>query len=393
MPELQLVHEWSEQLESLHHRLARYFARVEPRRRVRSYLEGLLGGAERRNGWHLAEAAGERTPFGMQRLVAEASWDAEAVRDDLQRYVIEHLGDPAAVLVLDETGFLKKGTKSAGVARQYSGTAGRIENCQIGVFLAYAAPQGVAFLDRALYLPENWTAERARCREAGIPEEVEFATKPQLAHRLLEHALEAGVPHAWVVGDEIYGHSHDLRHWLEGRREAYVLAIPRQESCWIETSEGRCRLPVDEAARQVSPQAWQRLSAGAGTKGERLYDWGFLPAAPPPKRGRKAGVEGELRGLLVRRSLEHPEDPKKRAYYAVYAPQGATLAEMVQGAGRRWAIEVAFEAAKQEVGLDQYEVRKWEAWSRFITLALFAHAFLAVQRAQTEKGGCARARI
>lgn len=387
MPELQVVREWSEQLEALHQRLASYFARVEPRRRVRAYLEGLLGGAERRNGWNLAEAAGERTPFGMQRLVAEASWDAEAVRDDLQRYVVEHLGDPAAVLVLDETGFLKKGTKSAGVARQYSGTAGRIENCQIGVFLAYAAPQGAAFLDRALYLPESWIADRARCREAGIPEEVEFATKAQLARRMLEHALEAGVPHAWVAGDEIYGHSHELRHFLEARSEAYVLAIPTRECCWIETEEGRCRLPVDEAARRVSPQAWQRLSAGAGAKGERLYDWVFLPAAPPPKRGRKAAVVEGVRGLLVRRSLEHPENPKERAYYAVFAPQGATLAEMVQVAGRRWTIEVAFEAAKQEVGLDQYEVRKWEAWYRFVTLALFAHAFLAVQRAWAEKGG------
>lgn len=374
---------WVEALESLHKRLAPHFARTEPRQRVRTYLEGVLGGAERRNGWHLAEAAGETTPYGMQRLVASAAWDADQVRDDLQAYVAEHLGSPDAVLVLDETGILKKGSKSAGVARQYSGTAGKIENCQIGVFLAYAAPEGVALIDRALYLPQAWTEDRERCREAGIPEDVAFATKPQLARRMLERAFSAGLPHRWITADEVYGRDRRLRRWLEEQRQAYVLAIPAQEKRRFVTEAGFCTRRVDELADAIPPEVWQRRSAGQGAKGERFYEWAFLAAGPQAEAN-------EVQGLLVRRSLK---DPEERAYYAVFAPQGATLQDLVRVAGRRWAIEIAFEAAKQEVGLDQYEVRKWSAWQRFITLALFAHAFLAVQRARAEKGDPAAARI
>lgn len=369
--------DWAEELEGLHARLAPHFARTEPRQRVRAYVEGILGGAERRNGWHLAEAAGESTPYGMQRLVASASWDADQVRDDLQAYVMESLGNPEAVLVLDETGFLKKGTKSAGVARQYSGTAGRIENCQIGVFLAYAAPDGVALIDRELYLPKVWTQDPVRCREAGIPDAVEFATKPELARRMLERAFAAEVPHAWVVADEVYGQDRRLRLWLEETQQPFVLAVSAQEKPWSWSAQGPRPIRVDALANAVPAEAWQRLSAGRGSKGERLYDWAEIPL------WRWQTPEGTHR-LLVRRSLEDSTD---RAYYIVFAPQGATLKELVRVAGRRWAIEIAFEAAKQEVGLDQYEVRKWGAWYRFITLALFAHAFLSVQRARAEKGG------
>lgn len=379
MVQRQEIAGWSTSLEALHERLAMHFARPEPRRRVRAYLEGLLGGAERRNGWHLAEAAGEQTPYGMQRLIAQASWDADQVRDDLRRYVIEHLGSPTATLVLDETGFLKKGTKSAGVARQYSGTAGRVENCQIGVFLAYAAPTGAALIDRELYLPKEWTDDPRRCRGAGIPEEVAFATKPQLARQMLERAFAAEVPHAWVVADEVYGQDRQLRRWLEARGEAFILAISAQERRRIVTDEGIETVRVDDLAASFPPEAWERLSAGTGAKGERLYEWAFWT-------GRPEEAQPHVRGLLVRRSLS---DPSKRAYYAVFAPQGATLAELVQIAGSRWSIEIAFEAAKQEVGLDQYEVRQWHAWYRFITLAIFAHAFLAAQRARTEKGDLA----
>ncbi|HEV2122360.1 MAG TPA: IS701 family transposase [Chloroflexota bacterium] len=367
---------WAEALESLHSRLAPHFARTEPRQRVRVYVEGLLGGAERRNGWHLAEAAGEATPYGMQRLVASASWNADQVRDDLQQYVVEHLGTPDAVLVLDETGFLKKGSKSAGVARQYSGTAGRIENCQIGVFLAYAAPEGVALMDRALYLPKAWTEDRARCREAGIPDEVGFATKPQLARRMLERAFAAEVPHRWITADEIYGHDRRLRLWLEEQEQPFVLAVSSQEKPWIWWEEAPRQIRVDQIATRVPEEGWHRLSAGSGSKGERLYDWALIELF-------RWGVAPGTHRLLVRRSLENPEE---RAYYITFSPQGATLEELVQVAGSRWMIEIAFEAAKQEVGLDQYEVRKWAGWCRFITLAMFAHAFLAVQRAGAEKG-------
>lgn len=373
---------WAEELESLHARLAPHVVRMEPRRRMRAYLEGLLGGAERRNGWHLAEAAGESTPYGMQRLVASASWDADQVRDDLQAYGAEHLGNAEAVLVVDETGFLKKGTKSAGVARQYSGTAGRIENCQIGVILAYAAPEGVALIDRELYVPKAWIEDRERCREAGIPDDVSFATKPALARRMLERAFEAGMPHAWVVADEVYGQDRRLRLWLEEIEQPFVLAVTSQEKPWSWGARGPQQMRVDRLADALPEEAWQRLSAGRGSKGERLYEWAEVML------WRWQTPEG-IHRLLVRRSLEDPED---RAYYIVFAPQGATLEELVRVAGRRRTIEIAFEAAKQEVGLDQYEVRKWDAWYRFITLAMFAHAFLAVQRARAEKGGSAAAR-
>ena len=344
-------------------------------------MEGLLGGAERRNGWHLAEAAGEQTPYGMQRLVASASSEAEQVRDDLQQYVREHLESPDAVLILDETGFLNKGTKSAGVARQYSGTAGRIENCQIGVFLAYAAPEGVALIDRALYLPTAWAEDHARCREAGIPDEVGFAAKPQLARQMLERAFAAGLPHRWIKADEIYGQDRRLRLWLEEREQPFVLAVSSQEEPWIWWDKASRQIRVDQIAPQVPEEGWHRLSAGSGSKGERLYAWALVELF-------RWGTQPGTHRLLVRHSLENPEE---RAYYVVFSPRGASLQALVWVAGSRWAIEIAFEAAKQEVGLDQYEVRKWAAWYLFITLAMFAHAFLAVQRARAEKGDPAAA--
>jgi len=368
---------WRTELGSLSERLGEFCVRPEPRQRLRQYMAGLLGGAQRRNAWYLAEAAGEAKPYGMQRLVASAGWDADEVCEDLAEYVIEHLGDASGVLVLDETGFLKKGDQSAGVARQYSGTAGKVENCQIGVFLAYAAPGGVAFLDRALYLPESWTCDRARCRKAGIPAEVEFATKPELGRQMLGRALLLRVPHAWVVADEVYGQDRRLRHWLEDRGEAFVLAVPTKEKAWVQGEAGPRQVRVDTLAQALPQSAWQRLSAGSGSKGERLYDWAEIALW---RHGAEPGVDR----LLVRRSIA---DPQERAYYLVHAPRKEALEAVVRVAGSRWAIEVAFEAAKQEVGLDEYEVRKWDAWHRFITLALFAHAFLAVQRARVEKGG------
>src|SRR5687768_14968076 len=226
---------WAAELDDIHGRIGRHVRRPEPRRRVQAYLRGLLGSVERKNSWQVAEHAGERTPDGIQRLLATARWDADAVRDDLRAYVVEHLGhlgDPAGVLIVDETGFLKKGTKSVGVQRQYSGTAGRIENCQVGVFLAYAGAAGRAFLDRELYLPKEWAADDARRREAGVPTDAAFATKPDLARRMLERAFAAGVPAAWVAGDAVYGDASDLRRWLEARNAAYVLAVSCSHMIW-----------------------------------------------------------------------------------------------------------------------------------------------------------------
>jgi SRSO17 transposase len=353
-------------IDTVHARIAPRFRRAEARTRARRYLTGLLAPVERKNGWQLAEYLGESGPQGVQRLLNAADWDADAVRDDLRTFVVEALGDAEAVLVLDETGFLKKGTKSVGVARQYSGTAGRRENQQIGVFLVYASGHGAAFIDRALYLPEVWAADAARRAEAGVPRDVCFATKGALAQAMLTRAFAAAVPATWVVGDAVYGHD-ELRRWLEAQRRSYVLAVACTHGVW---SAGQ-QIDAQTLADGLAPQAWTPRSAGAGSQGPRLYDWACLalPYESEP---------GMAHWLLVRRSLS---DPTERAYYRVYGPAETTVEAMVQVAGRRWCIEVALEEAKGQVGLDQYEVRGWTAWHRHITLALLAHAALVGARA------------
>jgi SRSO17 transposase len=363
---------WSRALDALAARIAPRFTRAEPRRRALAYLRGLLMPLERKNGWQLAEAAGDATPGGVQDFLSRMRWDAEAVRDDLRAYVVEHLGDPDAVLVLDETGFLKKGDKSAGVQRQYSGTAGRIENCQVGVFLGYASRHGRALIDRALYLPERWAGDAARRGAAGIPEEVTFTTKPKLGLAMLDRALEAGVPFAWAAGDSVYGADHRIRRRLEARQRGYVLAVTSGQRLGF--------VPVETWAAKVPPNGWRRLSAGDGAKGPRLYDWAYLPY--------RGAAPGWQMGLLIRRSPAKPED---LAYYLTHAPEGTTLARLVRVAGTRWTIEACFEAAKGEVGLDHYEVRSWVGWHRHITLAMLAHAYLAALR-KAALGGSGRAR-
>ncbi len=370
------VARWTHQLDALHARLAPHFARPEPRARARAYLQTVLAGAERRNGWQLAEAAGEATPYGMQRLIASATWDADAVRDDLRAYVVEHLGAPDGVLIVDETGFLKKGDQSAGVQRQYSGTAGRIANCQVGVFLAYASPRGQAFLDRELYLPRDWCDDRPRCHAAGIPDTVPFRTKPALARQMLERALDAGVSAAWVTGDEVYGNNRALRTALETRGQAFVLAIKATEGLLRRDADGLTYPRAATLAAALPARAWRVLSAGAGTKDDRTSRWAWVDV---PRRGWPRWRHA----LLVRERLTpNAEGVYERAYYVVFAPKRATLEDVVRVAGARWAIESGFEAAKQEVGLDEYEVRQYGGWYRYITLALFAHAFLAVARAR-----------
>ena len=360
------------------------FARAEARQRAQAYLSGLLSPVERKNGWQLAEAVGDPTPYALQHLLDRADWDADVVRDDLRTYVIDQLGDPAAVLVVDETGFVKKGTKSAGVAKQYTGTVGKIENCQVGVFLAYASPRGVAFLDRALYLPEEWADDVPRRRAAHIPDAVDFATKPQLARTMLERAREAGVPAAWVTADSVYGDDRRLRMWLEAQEQAYVLAVSGKEYVNVAATwtQRRVNTLLSEVAQQPAG-AWQRLSAGAGSKGPRLDDWSRLPLVPPLQ-------EGYERWFLVRRSHSDPEELRG---YVAFAPAGTTLEHLVRVAGSRWTIEVAFEAAKGEVGLDQYEVRSAHGWYRHITLALFAQAVLTVIRTRVSVSAAPAARV
>jgi SRSO17 transposase len=374
------VQGWAEELDALHARVAGRFGRAEPRRRVRAYVAGLLSPVERKNGWQLAEQAGEPTPTGMQRLLAGAKWDADAVRDDLRAYVVAHLGDPAAVLIVDETGFLKKGTKSVGVQRQYSGAAGRIDNCQIGVFLAYAAPRGRTLLDRELYLPKPWVDDLARRAEAGVPEATTFRTKPALARAMLERAFQAGVPAAWVTGDEVYGRDRRLRIWLEEQERPFVLAVATNEPLWAATARGPQQIGAAEIAAAQPVECWIRLSAGAGSKGPRVYDWTQVRLARWPTPGWE-------HWLLARRSLDDPTD---LASYVVFAPAATPLAVLVRVAGTRWAVEEGFQIAKGEVGLDQYEVRRWDGWYRHVTLALLAQAFLTVVRAHAageQKGG------
>jgi SRSO17 transposase len=368
---------WAAGLEEVHARIAARFARSEPRERVLAYVRGLLAPVERKNSWTLAERAGEASPDGMQRLLAAADWDADAVRDDLREYVVEHLGDPGAVMVVDETGFLKKGTKSAGVARQYSGTAGRIENCQIGVFLGYASPAGRTFLDRELYLPKVWSQDRGRCREAGVPDEVDFATKPALAIGMLARALDAEVPAGWVTADEVYGQHYRLRATLEQRGMPYVLAVPVTQHVIAAADGSIAEFRADTLAARLPAQAWKKISAGDGAKGPRLYHWARVAIRP---------LEDPARGywLLARRSLTDPTD---LAYYLCYGPPSTPLRELVRVAGTRWAIEESFQSAKGQVGLDQYQVRRYDAWYRHITLVMLAHAFLAVTRTRAAKGG------
>jgi SRSO17 transposase len=375
--EIEEVQAWAAGLGAVHARIAPRFARAEPRRRVLAYLRGLLGAVTRKNGWQLVEHAGEDTPDGMQRLLATADWDPDLVRDDLRGYVVEHLGDPGAVLVVDETGFLKKGSTSVGVQRQYSGSAGKVDNCQLGVFLAYASPRGRAFIDRELYLPKAWAEDRARCGAARVPEQVRFQTKPELARVLLERALDAGVPAAWVTADEVYGQDPALRGWLEGCGMAHVLAIKSSEV--LAVGDGPAKLSAAQLAAAVPTEAWVGASAGQGAKGRRLYDWTRIQLAGP-------AAPGMARWLLARRSRRDGE----LAFYACFGPASTSLVGLVRVAGTRWAIEDGFQQAKNEVGLDHYEVRKWPGWYRHITLALLAHAFLVVTRTKATSGNRAK---
>jgi SRSO17 transposase len=347
--------------------------RQEARERIRVYLRVLLSPVERKNGWQVAEEAGETTPYTMQHLLDRAKWDPDGVRDELRSYVTEMLGEEAAVLVMDETGFLKKGSKSVGVQRQYSGTAGRIENCQVGVFLSYATASGACLLDRELYLPKSWTQDPERCTEAKVPAEVRFATKPELAARMLWRTLDAGVKVSWVTGDTVYGSNPKLRAGLEARSQAYALSVRCHE--WVEVDGQRVR--VDRLAKGLSAQEWQSLSAGAGAKGPRLYDWAAVALSSPAPAGWQ-------RWLVVRRSLQNTTQKDKLAYFLVFGKQGTTLEEMVQAIGRRWTVEQCFEVGKGQVGLADYEVRSWHGWYRHVTLALVAQAFLTVIRVQSQ---------
>jgi SRSO17 transposase len=358
---------WSRALGALHERVGHRFARSEARERVKRYLVGLLGRVERKNGWQIAEAIGERDPQGVQRLLNSARWDAEAVRDDLREYVLEHLADEeTGVLIVDETGFLKKGEKSVGVARQYTGTDGDTVNCQVGVFVCYSSEKGAAFVDRALYLPRAWTNAPARRAEAGVPAEIVFRNKIGLAQEMLERAFRAGVPARWVVADSFYGRSHAFRVWLEERGRPYAVMVPKTNAVPL---KGR-KKKIDRLVERLPEEAFSEVRPAGDAGGRRPWEWACIDLAPDPKRGMR-------RWLLVRKSTDDPED---LGFYQAYGPEGTSVEELVRICQERWAVEECFAEAKGEVSLDHYEVRRWDAWYRHIILCLLAHAFLAVTR-------------
>ncbi len=364
---------WKGLFEEVCERIGPVFERSETRERVKSYFQGLLSPIKRKNSWQLAEEMGEQNPYGVQYLLNRARWDADKMRDILLEYVREKLGDENGVGALDETGFIKKGNKSVGVQRQYSGAAGRIENSQIGVFLSYTSIYGHTLLDRALYLPKSWISDRKRCHEANIPEEVKFATKPELAIQLIKRALDAKIPIRWFVGDSVYGSSRKLRAFLEEQRKAHALAVTCQEKVVREEKPQR----VDEIAASLAPNDWQCLSAGAGSKGPRLYNWAVVPL-------KGAGIAGWGNYLVIRQNMENGEKAPDTAYILVFAPVGTTLQKMVEVIGDRWTAEECFKIGKSDVGLDEYEVRSWQGWYRHITLCMVVMAFLAVLRLSSQ---------
>ncbi|MEV0730498.1 IS701 family transposase [Polymorphospora sp. NPDC050346] len=344
------------------------FGRVEPRRTAAAFVTGLLTELEVKTCWQLAENAGRTRPDAMQQLLYRAVWDADAVRDDLREHVAGRLGDPDAVLVVDETGDLKKGVHTVGVQRQYTGTAGRIENAQVGVFLNYAGRHGHTLIDRRVYLPASWIDDRDRCRAAGVPDEVGFATRSELAAQMITAARDADVPAAWAAADEVYGNSGAFRAHLRSQRLGYVLAVSR--SHLVPLDGGKATIRADRVAAGLPASAWQRRSAGAGSKGPRYYDWAWLDDvctdADPDDNGRHS--------LLIRRNTTSGE----LAFYRCWTPRPATLAQLVRVAGIRWTVEEAFQTAKSQVGLDQHQVRRWDSWHRFTTLALAALAVLTI---------------
>jgi SRSO17 transposase len=377
-PTLREISRWHDYLRELHARLRPHFARPEAHQHALRYLQAILSDIPRKNGWQIAEHARQARPYGMQRLLSAATWDQDAVRDELRALVTASLSGPLPsqeepageapfpVLVVDESGFPKRGRHSAGGGPQYCGLTGRVENCQVGVFLSYVTAAGHALIDRELYLPEDWCADPLRRQAAHLPQTVTFQTKPELARRMIQRAQAARLPIRWVVADTVYGHCPDLREWLEEQGYAYALAVPSTEVVCVQTRTGLLLSDVASIAQQaLRARDWQRLSQSLGTKGERLFDWARLPVT-------QAGIVDGRHWLVVRRCLDEPHE---LAYFLVWAPPDTPLPTMVQAVGGRWHIEADLQAGKA-LGLDHYEVRSYLGWYRHITLVLLASAFL-----------------
>ena len=367
---------WAASLRDVKARIRPLFTQERVAASAGQFLDGLLGPERRKTGWMRAEAAGDPGPWRQQAILGRGRWEADALRDVVRDYALETLADPDAVLVVDETGFLKQGKASCGVARQYTGSAGKVTNCQVGVFAAYVSRHGHAFIDRALYLPRAWTDDPARLAAAHVPPEVGFATKPRIAGRMVERAIAAGVPFAWVAGDGVYGVGA-LETRLRRAGKGHVLGVnaDRQFDSWI--GKPQVAGTAEAIARGLGPAAWRRLSAGEGTKGARLSDWAYLELADLEAAEYGRGAAGLwTRGLLVRRDLADGE----LAYFAAWCPAGTPIETLVAVEGRRWAVEDAFETAKTELGLDHNETRSWHGWHRHVSLVMLAFAMLATIR-------------
>jgi SRSO17 transposase len=362
--------EWESELSSVVTRMAPLFYRPESKRHAGQYLRGLLSPLARKNGWTIAEYVGEHEPKALQRFLNLSPWDADRLLAINRAYAMENLADPSGILVADPTGFAKKGRKSVGVQRQYSGTLGRIDNCQIATFLAYVTPRrDRALIDCRLYLPEkSWMADPDRCAEAGVPPEATFQTRPQQVREMIEDARTAEVPFAWFTADEEFGQNPGLCEYLESERLPYVMGIPKNTTFLDTTGHAH---EIEKYTRRLSPTAWQRRACGIGSKGHRVYDWALTASAEPDRQ------------YLIRRSIDDGE----LAYYRCYNPNHAGFGELVQVAGARWPIEECFGASKNETGLDNYQVRTWNAWHRHIAFSMLAHTFLAVTAQHARKSG------
>jgi len=372
---------WASSLREVKGRIKPLFSQERVAVSASLFLDGLLGDERRKTGWMRAEAAGDKGPWRQQAILGRGRWDADDLRDIVRDYVVEHLADDNAVLVIDETGFLKQGKASCGVARQYTGSAGKITNCQIGVFAAYVTQHGHAFIDRALYLPKAWTDDPARMTATHVPDETGFATKPHLAVRMIERAIAANVPFGWVAADSVYGVG-DIETALRKRAKGYVLGVNAKHQF---RSWGR-KPPVagtaEEIASNLDPSAWQRLSAGDGTKGERLYDWAYCELADldaAEYNDQRTGLW--TRGLLIRRMISN----RDMAFFTTWCPAGTSIETLVRVEGHRWAIEDSFETTKNELGLDHNETRSWHGWHRHVSLVMLAFAMMAVIRHHANK--------
>jgi SRSO17 transposase len=372
---------WASSLREVKRRMRRLFAQERSAVNAGLFLDGLLGEERRKTGWMRAETAGDPGPWRQQELLGRDRWDADALRDLVREYVVEHLRDDDAVLVLDETGFLKQGKASCGVARQYTGSAGKITNCQIGVFAAYVSPKGHAFIDRALYLPMAWTDDPVRCKAAHVPSDTDFATKPQLAAWMIARAIATGVPFRWVAADTVYGVG-DIERDLRRAAKGYVLGVDAAHIFRSWDKPRRLAGTAKDIAEALEPSDWKRLSAGTGTKGPRLHDWCYLELVDLEAEEFSAEHHDLwTRGMLIRRNIADSD----LAYFTTWCPAGTSIDTLVKVEGHRWAIENSFETAKNEFGLDHNETRSWHGWHRHVSLVMLAFAMMAVIRHHTNK--------